>query len=310
MSNPLTPPAGKPWLPLLALLVLSTMWGYTWVIAKEALQFAGPFTFAAQRAVGGALALMLAIRLSGRSLRLTAPGPTLLIGLVQTGGFLLFQTWALVEGGAGKTAVLIFTMPIWTLLLAWPILGERIRGGQWLAALSTLAGLLLIIAPWDMHTSLFSKLLGVVAAMFWAVGSILIKRLRAGPVKVDLLGLTGWQMAFGAGLLVIISLLVPEPPVQWSVHYLATLAFLAVISTALGWFLWLYILDRLPAWEASLSVLGTPVIAMISSRLTAGEAFSSGELSGVMLIAAGLGLLSLIGWWTTRKVERGFISSD
>jgi drug/metabolite transporter (DMT)-like permease len=47
---------------------------------------------------------------------------------------MIFQTWALVEGGPGKTAVLIFTMPIWTLLLAWPILGERVRGKQWLAA--------------------------------------------------------------------------------------------------------------------------------------------------------------------------------
>ena len=290
--------------------MLTLIWGCTWVIAKQGLTYAPPFSFAAQRCIGGALSLWLILKLSGRSVKLKAPGPMIAIALSQVTGFMLFQSWALTEGGAGKTAVLIFTMPIWTLLLAWPILGERIRGGQWLAALSTLAGLLLIIAPWDMHTSLFSKLLGVVAAMFWAVGSILIKRLRAGPVKVDLLGLTGWQMAFGAGLLVIISLLVPEPPVRWSVHYLATLAFLAVISTALGWFLWLYILDRLPAWEASLSVLGTPVIAMISSRLTAGEAFSSGELSGVMLIAAGLGLLSLIGWWTTRKVERGFISSD
>ena len=53
----------------------------------------------------------------------------------------IFQTWALVEGGAGKTAVLIFTMPIWTLLLAWFFLGERIRGKQWLAAASTLTGL-------------------------------------------------------------------------------------------------------------------------------------------------------------------------
>jgi drug/metabolite transporter (DMT)-like permease len=298
------------WLPLLALVALSFFWGYTWVLAKEALQYAGPFTFAAQRAVGGALALMLALRLTGRSLKLPAPGPTMLIGLVQTGGFLIFQTWALVEGGAGKTAVLIFTMPIWTLLLAWPILGERIRGGQWLAAGSTLVGLVLIIAPWDMHTSLFSKMLGVVAALFWAVGSILVKRLRARPEKFDLLGLTGWQMVFGAMLVVVVSLLVPERAVAWTPHYVGTLTFMAVVSTALCWFLWLYILDRLPAWEASLSVLGTPVIAMVASRIQTGESFSRSELSGVLLIAVGLALLSLLGWWSTRKPGGEITSSD
>src|SRR5487761_2387977 len=145
----------------LALFILSVTWGYTWVLAKQALSYAPPFAFAAERCVGGALALFLAVKLMGRSLRLIAPAAVFAIGLTQVTGFMVFQTWALVEGGPGKTAVLIFTMPIWTLLIAWPMLGERIRGMQWLAALSTLGGLLLIIEPWDMHSSLLSKFLGV-----------------------------------------------------------------------------------------------------------------------------------------------------
>lgn len=71
----------------------------------------------------------------------------LAIVLTQVTGFMIFQTWALVEGGAGKTAVLIFTMPIWTLLLVSFFLGERIRGKQWLAAASTLTGLKIFIEP-------------------------------------------------------------------------------------------------------------------------------------------------------------------
>ena len=136
------------WLPALALLVLSITWGYTWVLSKQALTYAPPFAFAAERCTGGALALFIAIKLMGKSVRLVAPGPTLLIGLTQASGFMAFQTWALVEGGTGKTAVLIFTMPIWTLLLAWPILGERIRGKQWLLGeefkVSEVTGILLI----------------------------------------------------------------------------------------------------------------------------------------------------------------------
>jgi drug/metabolite transporter (DMT)-like permease len=159
------------WLMPLALVVLSVTWGYTWVLAKQALAYAPPFAFAAERCVGGALALLLALKLIGRQLKLQAPGATLAIGFAQVGGFMLFQTWALVEGGPGKTAVLIFTMPIWTLLMAWPVLGERIRGTQWLAAISTLSGLLLIIEPWSMHSSLFSKFLGLMAALCWAIGA-------------------------------------------------------------------------------------------------------------------------------------------
>ena len=50
---------------------------------------------------------------------------------------------------------------------------------------------------------------------------------------------------------------------------------MSVASTAMCWWLWIYILDRVPAWEASLSVLGTPVVAILSSRLTFGEEFKA-----------------------------------
>ena len=288
------------WLPALALLVLSLTWGYTWVLAKQGLTYAPPFAFAAERCVGGALTLILVLKLIGRPLKLVAPGPTLAIGLTQVAGFMVFQTWALVEGGPGKTAVLIFTMPIWTLLMAWPLLGERVRGKQWLAAASTLIGLLLIIEPWDMHSSLFSKFLGLMAALCWATGTILIKRLRS-TTPVDLLTLTAWQMILGAVPLVVLSLVVTERPTDWTLSYMGTLAFMSIGSTAMCWWLWIYILDRVPAWEASLSVLGTPVVAILSSRLTFGEEFKTSEVAGILLIGTGLALLSLLSWAASRR---------
>lgn len=289
------------WLPPLALALLCLVWGYTWVLAKQALDYASPFAFAAERCLGGALSLLLVLKLLGRPLRLVQPGPTLLIGLVQVGAFMMLQIWALVEGGAGKTAVLIYTMPIWTLLLAWPVLGERIRGPQWLAAGATVGGLLLIIEPWDMHTSLFSKFLGVAAALAWAAGTILVKRLRKRHA-VDLLSLTAWQMLLGAAALMLLAAIIPQQPTRWTTSYLGILVFVSVFSTALGWWLWTWILDRLPAWEASLSVLGAPVVALVSSRAVLGEPFTSSEVAGILLIGAGLGLLSLLGWISSRRM--------
>lgn len=289
-----------PWLPAFALVVLSLTWGYTWVVAKQGLQFAPPFAFAAERSVGGALALIIVLKLMRRSLKLEAPWHTVAIGLSQGAGFMVLQTWALVEGGAGKTAVLIYTMPIWTLLLAWPILGERVVGKQWFAALSTLIGLLLIIEPWNMHSSLFSKFLGLMAALCWAIGTILIKHLRAKH-KVDLLVLTTWQMIIGGAALALLAMLVPEHATEWSVHFMGILAFMAIISTALCWWLWIYILDRVPAWEASLSVLGVPVVALVSSRWQLDEAFKVTEITGIVLIGSGLALLSLFGWLASRR---------
>jgi len=288
---------------LAALIALTLIWGYTWVIAKLALTYAGPFQMGALRSSTGTAFLFIALLATRRPLRLVAPWQTACVGIFQTGAFIALSTWALVEGGAGKTAVLIFTMPIWTLLLAWLVLGERIRGTQWLAALTTLAGLVLIIAPWHLDASPFSKVLAMLAAVSWAIGTILVKRWRR-QLAADVLSLTTWQMMFGSVFLIVIALLVPERPTDWSPYFIGIVIFMALVATALGWFLWLYVLERLPAWQASLSILGIPAVAGFSSRLQLGESVLPAELVGMLLIGLGLVTMSLLNWRSQRRLPQ------
>ena len=288
------------WRPLAALVLLSLIWGYTWVAVKQGLAFAPPVAFAAQRSLGGALVLFVVLKCLRQSLRLEAPRTTLILALLQVTAFSALQNWALIEGGAGKTAVLNYTMPIWTLMLTGWVLGERVRGGQWLAAACTLIGLVLIIEPWNLQGSVLSKVLGLLAALCWAIANLIVKRLLARQ-KVNLVALTAWQLLLGSLPLAVLSLVMAEAPTAWDGQYLAILAFLAFISTGLCWWLWAYILNRLPAWEASLSVLGAPVVALISSRLLLGEEFRITEVAGILLIGCGLGMLSLVGWLFSRR---------
>jgi drug/metabolite transporter (DMT)-like permease len=238
-----------------------------------------------------------------RPLRPQAVWKTAIVGFFQTGGFIALSTWALVEGGAGKTAVLVFTMPIWTLLLASIVLGERIRASQWLAAACALVGLVLIIAPWTLHTSLLSKLLAVLAALSWALSTILVKRWRAALAS-DVLALTTWQMLFGLLPLLAVLVFVPERATVWTPGFVGIIGFMAVVSTAFGWFLWLYVLERLPAWQASLSILGIPGVAIVSSRWQLGERADLGELAGMLLIGLGLLTISVLNWRAQRRMAR------
>ena len=132
----------------LALALLALIWGYNWVVMKVGLQYAQPFTFSALRTFLGALSLFALLLVLRRSLRPPPLGWTLVIGLLQTTGFVGLLMWALESGGAGKTSVLTYTMPFWLLLLAWAFLGERLRGVQWVAVALALAGLVLVLAPW------------------------------------------------------------------------------------------------------------------------------------------------------------------
>ncbi|MBI4695361.1 MAG: EamA family transporter [Gammaproteobacteria bacterium] len=281
-------------LPLLALIVLSFVWGYSWILNKLALLDAGPFGFAAARVLLGGLCLLLCLPLTGRSVKPPRPRELIVLGLVQTSGFVGLSMWALVEGGVGRTAILVFTMPFWMLLFAWPMLGERPRGAQWIGVALAAAGLLVILQPWHMSGSVFSKVLAVVSGAAWALGSVMVKRIQY-RAPMDLLGLTTWQMLFGAVPLLLVHWLSPEHAIVWSDRFIVILVLSAVASTALGWLIWIYVLKHLPAGLAGLGTLAIPVVAIVSSTLQLGERLHRDEIAGIVLIGVALLVLAMRG---------------
>lgn len=274
-----------------ALIGLCLVWGYTWVILKEGLRFAGPFDYSALRTIPGALLLFGILALRGGPLTLRAPRKTFIFGLVQTTAFNGLVSWALVAGAAGKTAVLVYTMPFWTLIIAWPVLGERIRGMQWIAVALSAAGLVLVIEPWQLAGTLASKLLGLATGIAWAVGAVLAKKWR-DDLGSDLLRLTAWQMLLGGLVLAVIAAIVPSRPVEWTPYFWFLLVYATAFGTVAGWLLWFYVLSRLPAGIAGLSVMAVPAIGVAASRLQLNETPSGAEAAGMTLIGASLAVLS------------------
>jgi drug/metabolite transporter (DMT)-like permease len=292
-------------LPLLAFVVLCTVWGYSWVLLKIGLLDAGPFRFAGLRTLLGACALLLALPLLGRPLVTGRWRELVLLGLVNTTGLVGCSQWALVEGAANRTSILVYTMPFWTLLLAYPLLGDRVRGLQWPAIAAAALGLLCVLRPWAADGALegspASSALGLGAAWLWAVAVIMVKRMQArGPI--DLLALTAWQMFFGSLVLCGIGLSVGEAPIDWSNRFIGVLLVTALISTGMGWALWVYLLHRVPAGTASLMTLMVPVIAVASSSWQLDEVLAPGDIAGMGAIVLGLALLAAEALHSHRSV--------
>lgn len=279
-------------LPLFTLLALWLIWGYSWIVLKIALRYSPPFDFAALRTLLGALCLLAVLPFTRHPLRPRRLRGLFLLGLVQTSAYVGLSMWALVEGGAGRTAVLVFTMPFWTVLLAWAVLDERLRAMQWPAVVLAAAGLLLVLQPWSLGGSALSKSLALASGAVWAASAIMVKRFQATD-PMDLLSLTAWQMLLGSVPLALFAWGIPSPPIDWSVTFILALAFNAVATTAIGWLLWLYVLHHLPAGAAGMSMLAIPVIALLASWLQLGERPAPVEWAGMLLIGVALLLLSL-----------------
>lgn len=283
--------AQRLWPAVVALILLSLIWGYNWVVMKQVLDYVDPVDFTALRLFFGMLALFAVMALRGVSLRLVAPGPTIVLGLLQCGAFSLLIQLAVVSGGAGKTAVLVYIMPFWLLPLAWLWLDERIRGFQWIAIALGGLGLFCVLEPWAMQASLASNALAVLASIIWAISAVYAKRLRA-KVRLNVLSLTAWQMLFGTLAVCAAALILPSRPIEMSAYFVGALAYNALLATGLAWLLWLFVLDRLPAGVAGLSSLGVPAVGVLSAWIELAEQPSIAEGLGMLLIAAALGLLS------------------
>jgi drug/metabolite transporter (DMT)-like permease len=277
---------------IFALSVLVLIWGYNWVVMKIAVRYAPPFQFAALRVSMGGVILFLLLLCLRKPLRPREISGTFITGLLQTSGFYALSTWALVSGGAGKTAVLNYAMPFWVLLLAWFVLGEQVRKLQWLGVVFALTGLIFILMPFRLSEGLFSKELALLSSISWAVGIIVAKRLQQ-KTTLDLFSFTTWQMLFGSIPLILCALLVPSRPTAWSTPYLTALAYSAVLGGAVAWLLWFYALSHLPAGIAGLGTLATPVVGVLAAWIQIGEIPSGLEILGILLIFSALILNSM-----------------
>lgn len=272
---------------LVALAILSLIWGFNWIVMKAVLAFVGPLTFSAMRYVFGTAVLFAVLALRHENLAPTPWRDTLMIGLAQTTGFQVLVQLALISGGAGKTALLAYTMPFWVIPLAWVLLGDRPSARQWAYIAIAAAGLVLVLEPWSAHIGLASSLLALVGGMSWAIGTVLAKRLFLA-VPVSPLRLTAWQMLYGTVFLVALALVVHERAIVWAPTLIAALAYNGLLSSGLGWAIWLFIVQRLPTNVAGLASLVTPLIGIGFAWTLLGERPDPSESIGIVVIGVAL----------------------
>jgi drug/metabolite transporter (DMT)-like permease len=276
----------------IALALLSLLWGYNWIAMKVSLDYATPVASAATRFALAAACLAPVARYMGHSL-LVPRSEWRYVAILSTllAANFAFTLIALDLGGVGRTAVLVYTMPFWVIVIARVWLREKMGTLQWAAVALAFAGLLVLVDPLRLQGWLPS-LLAVIAGASWAYSVVLIKSIQ-GRIATHLMTLTVWQMAMCTLLLWVFQLLVPSPPIQWTWQFLAAIGFSAILGSALSWMLFYYALARLPAGLAGLGTLATPVIGVVTAWIHFGERPSGQDAAGMLLVASGLALLAL-----------------
>jgi drug/metabolite transporter (DMT)-like permease len=289
----------KKFLSIAGLIFLSLVWGANIPFMKVALDFSGPAEFSFLRNFFGSIVLFGLLALLKKPVFIKEAPKLILLGLFQTAGFTGFLIWALVEGGASKTAILVFTMPLWVSVMAWPFLQEKLSTLQWFAVSVCLIGIVIIFNPLNLNNNILSCSLALASGFSWACGIILSKKIHLKFPKLDLLTMTAWQMLWGSIPLFLTLFIVTSDPIRWTNYFLAIVLFNIIFVNAIAYLLWFFALKHLEASLVSMLSLVTPIGGGISAWLLLDEIPNTIEKIGYFLIL--LGLFSLLYFKNNKK---------
>lgn len=286
-----------------ALVLVAFLNALCYPLITVGLSYAPHLSFAALRAFAAGLALAMV------AIALRRPLPQdfrswIILGSIGLGattlGYLgMFHAAEFVS--PGLATVIANSQPLIAAVLAFAFLSERLGGIQYIGLGLGFFGIIISSLPHFSGTSLTGFSVGlayiVLSASGVAVSNVLMKAL--GP-RIDALVAMSAQLLWGALPLGVIALIVDQPShVQWSSPvFLLALLGLALPGTAMAYWLWFWLLGRVPLGRANAFTFLTPFFALALGIAFFGERTGPTMIAGLVLATIGVVL-----------VERGAASS-
>lgn len=295
MTNP-RPPRALVWL---AFATIYIVWGTSYLGISVAIETIPPFVMSSTRFLlaGGLLLLFARTRRGGH-----APLPTRREWRgAAVAGFLLFVAnnglivWSESNGvPTGVVALLIGTTPMWIVLLNWMRSGVRPSPMTWAGLLLGLIGIGLLVNVGNQvgGTNLLGAVVGVGAALCWAIGSLYAR--GAALPRSPLMSTAAQLLAGGAmqGVLaVVLGDVAALQEAQISAVSVVAMLYLAIVSSILAFsaFTWLMRVSE-PARVATYAYVN-PVIAFILGWLLLDEPITGRTVLAAVVIVAAVALI-------------------
>jgi drug/metabolite transporter (DMT)-like permease len=272
----------------LLMLALSFCWGLSWSAMRIALDEVSPWSM---RLIGysiGVATLLILIKAQGRSLYVP-PGRNrwhvLAAAMFLAVGFGIAGTFAQLMANTSRVIIVNYSKPIWSSMMAYFVLRERINARVAFGLALCVAGLAVLVYP-VAEQSLrepIGLLLALGCALCWGGGTVYMKWAR---IKGDLLAITFWQVVVGAVVFALAYLIfegLPRyEPLQWRTW--GGLLFNGILGTGIAYFIWFNIIGRLSTAMASLGSLINPVVGVIGAVILLGDRPTVPDMIGFALI--------------------------
>ncbi|MBS0336394.1 MAG: EamA family transporter [Proteobacteria bacterium] len=265
---------------------LTFAWGFNWTAMKIALAEFTPWTFRTLCLAFGSLLLFAVARAAGNDLRVPK-GLWLRLSIL---AFFNVTCWnmliafGLTMSPSGRTAILAFTMPVWSVPLSAWLLGEKITVPKVAALILGMGGMALLIGEdfGKLGGAPLGALLALGAAFTWAIGTVLQKR---WPLGLPMGTFTAWTMLLG-GVPVFIGTLLFDRGTWQPVGTAALLAlgYNVVVAFAFAYWAWFKIASTVSVTVSSISVLSVPIVGVLCGFVFLGERPSLQEYAALACV--------------------------
>jgi drug/metabolite transporter (DMT)-like permease len=275
------------------ILLLTFIWGCNWPVLKMGVSEMAPLTFRALTLPFAALGMFLVNRLRGESLRIPRAwwGRLALLALFNIAAWNGFVLFGVQQLPAGRSAILAYTMPVWATLIAMAMLHEPLNRRKIVGLLLGMLAMAILLGDDIRHirTAPTGALMILAAAMFWAFGTVLLRKWRP-PFPQN--ALSGWMMLLGGLPLAILAPFFDPHPASYLLElsgrgWFAILYNIFLAGTLAHW-AWFTLARTLPVAVSSLSSLPVPVVGVLAGILILGERPGTAEFVALGLVLASL----------------------
>jgi drug/metabolite transporter (DMT)-like permease len=276
------------------MVLLCAVWGFQQIAIKFATAEISPILQAGLRSGLGAVLVYAWARWRGiglfaadRSLR-----PGLLAGLL-FGLEFVFIFVGVAHTTVSRMVVFLYTAPCLTVLgLHFFVPGERMGWRQAAGVLLAFAGLILAFVDKAAGGSLLGDAFGVLAALFWAATTVLIR--ATALAKVTATKVLLYQLVVSAAVMFPLSWLVGEPGIGvLSAPTLWAMAYQIVVVAFISYLAWFWLLTRYLAGRLLVFSFLTPLFGVGFGMLLMHDQPSLHFLAAAAMVVGGIVLVNL-----------------
>jgi drug/metabolite transporter (DMT)-like permease len=278
-----------------ALLLLSALWGASFIFIRVAVPALGPFVLVELRVGLAAVALALCAAFLGRLPKLRVRWRQFaLLGMVNVAiPFSLIST-AEINLTASLAAILNSTTVMFTAVVAAVWMGDALTARKVVGVVLGIVGVTVLVG-WDPIVMNWFVVLSVgamlAASLAYALGSVYAKRTFAGspPLAIAIGQLTA------AATLILPLAAVSVPDERPSTIVVLSVLGLALTSTAVAYMLYFRLIENVGPTSTATVTLLVPLFGLLFGVVLLDEPVGLGTLAGLVLILSSVTLITGLG---------------